>query len=236
MGYGLHAVGAILLIVFVLSIVGIFHSTAWALTLWLELLYPFLKWGGILSVFLYLTELSLRIAWHSRHAERGKLSFAMILMIITMLFLRWMANRPIADELFEIKLDDGIILQSGGYSCVPATMANVLGTFGISVTEKTLAADMGTTMAGTTSGRVAFSLLKYDLHSRRVNVSSITEVQPPAALIVDHQATGPESHMVAFISMQGDRAEIWDPLEGHVIMTPEKLSAVWHGKALEIYR
>lgn len=41
---------------------------------------------------------------------------------------------------------------------------------------------------------------------------------------------------MSLIWLQGDRAEIWDPLEGRVMMTLEELTAVWHGKALEIYR
>ncbi len=71
---------------------------------------------------------------------------------------------------------------------------------------------------------------------RRVTASDIAEVMPPAALSVDHAATGPESHMVGFMGMVGNAAEIWDPLFGQVFMPPDELAAVWHGKALEVYR
>jgi hypothetical protein len=64
----------------------------------------------------------------------------------------------------------------------------------------------------------------------------IDDVRAPAALIVDHQATGHESHMVGFMGMKDGLAEILDPLEGRVMMTKPELSEKWHGKALEIYR
>jgi ABC-type bacteriocin/lantibiotic exporter with double-glycine peptidase domain len=163
------------------------------------------------------------------------MAFAMLGLIAAFLTLRWMQNKSIADELFEIK-DGEIVLQSSGYSCVPASISNILGKFGIKESEKQLAAEMGTTMSGTTDGRVAFLMLKYKIRTKRLKNASITDVHPPAALIVDHPATGPESHMVAFMAMHDGQAEIWDPVQGRVMLTPKDLAAVWHGKALEFDR
>ncbi len=223
--------------VVVLSVAGIIRPVAWAMPLVLELFFPFLKWGGLSVVFAYLASLCVRVAWYSGHRERGKLTFATTLLVVALLILRWNVTFSIPADSYEHEVvDGGIILQTTGASCVPATVANILGRFGVTETEKALAREMGTTGQGTTHGRVALALWQRGFDCRRVTVVSIQEVNPPAALTVDHPATGPESHMVGFMGMDGEMAEIWDPLYGRDMMYPEQLSTVWHGKALEVFR
>jgi hypothetical protein len=239
----LHAKGALRIIfvilagVVVLSIACIFRSVAWAIPLAVELLFPFLKWGGLSVVFAYLAGLSLRVAWHSQHRERGKLTFALVGLILAVLILRWQANRPIPPECYGDDVDEiGCVLQTTEASCGPATIVNILGRFGIKETERTLGVEMGTTRLGSTPGRAALALRRRGLCCRRVNVSSILEVRPPAALLVDFPSLGPESHMIGFMGMQGDDVEIWDPLQGRFMMDPDELLLIWHGKALEVYK
>jgi hypothetical protein len=110
--------------------------------------------------------------------------------------------------------DEKVVLQSGGSSCVPAAVANILGTFGIHETEQALAREMGTTVWGTSHGRVALVLWQRGLRCRRVLARGVSELKPPAALTVDHPATGPESHMVALMAIDGAKLEIWDPVGG----------------------
>jgi len=222
--------------VLVLSLAGIIRSIAWMFPLTFELLYPYLKWGVLSFVFMYVGALSWRVARHSRHRERGKLTFALVLLTLALFILRWKMNFPIPLDSYEAQKAGEVILQTTGASCVPATVANILGTFGVEESERSMAAEMGTTIRGTTHGRVALVLWQRGFECRRVTASKIADVVPPAALTVDHAATGPESHMVGFMGMVGDAAEIWDPLFGQVLMSPEELAITWHGKALEVYR
>ena len=59
-------------------------------------------------------------------------------------------------------------------------------------------------------------------------------VLPPG--MVDHPATGPESHSVAFAGRRGNRLEIWDPLRGRVLLKQSELFNIWHGNIMTCKR
>jgi hypothetical protein len=233
---GVLVVAAVMAPVAVLSLCGMSVQLAWKFPLWLEVALPFLDWGGIGASLAYLASLSLRVVHHERHRERSKLTFATTLIIAAILIFRWWGTWPIADTLYEMTDSDSVVLQSSGSSCAAASAANILSAFGIRETEEALAREMGTTVMGTGRARVALAMWRRGLHCRSVHVASFTEIKPPAALIVDHPATGPETHMVALMAIVGDKAEVWDPLKGKVLMSDAELNAVWHGRGLEVYR
>lgn len=233
---GVLFVAAVMVPIGVLSVCGLSPGLAWWFPLWLEVAQQFLNWAGIGGSLAYLAALSLRAVYHERHRERHKLSFALTLLLAAIILFRWWGTWPIADTLAEMTDDDKVVLQSSGSSCAAATAANILSAFGIHETEAALAGEMGTTVIGTSRGRVAFAMWRRGLRCRSVHVTSFTEVKPPAALVVDHPATGPETHMVALMAIVGDKAEIWDPLKGKILMTAAELNAQWHGRALEVYR
>jgi hypothetical protein len=128
--------------VVLLSVAGVVRSVVWAFPLLLELLYPFLRWGSICLVFSCLASLSLRVAWHSRHRERPKLTFALVLLVMAVLIFRWKINFPIPADSYEVENAGDVILQTTGSSCVPATMANILVHVGLSESERSLASEL----------------------------------------------------------------------------------------------
>jgi len=59
------------------------------------------------------------------------------------------------------------------------------------------------------------------------------DIRPPAVLLVDYGAE-PDGHAVAFMGMKGDRAEIWDPVAGVMLVEGASLQARWRGHAIEV--
>ena len=101
-----------------------------------------------------------------------------------------------------------------------------------------MAERLGTTVLGTSPAEVIEGLAELGIACRRFEREDAdpTALAAPAMLFVDHSATGPESHAVAFLGMDGRRALVVDPLGGLYKVTPERLSARWHGHALECRR
>jgi len=236
LGMGALVIGFLLGGVIALSVVGAVRPLAWRIALALELLHPFLVWGGLSGIFAYVGTLSLRVAYHERHRERRALAFAIPTLMVAISIFRLHATRPIAGELYDVTEDNEVVLQSSGVSCVPATVANILGRFGMRERERDLAWELGTTNTGTTYGRVALALWRRGLRCRRLRAANVDAVHAPAALAVDHPATGPESHMVALMAVDDTGVDVWDPLVGRRQMTRRELAAMWRGLALEVYR
>ncbi|MBN1769833.1 MAG: hypothetical protein JXB32_01125 [Deltaproteobacteria bacterium] len=147
-------------------------------------------------------------------------------------------TRPIADDLGHSVDPDGFILQTSGTSCAAASAANVARQLGLAVTEREMAERVGTTVLGTTSAAVVEGLSELGVTCRRIERFDTDPrmVVPPAILVVDHPATGPESHAVAFLGMDRGRALVVDPLDGLSRTPSERLGLRWHGHGLECGR
>lgn len=145
-------------------------------------------------------------------------------------------TRPIADDLGHSLDPAGFVLQTSGTSCAAASAANVARRLGLAVTERAMAERVGTTALGTTSAAVVEGLWELGVTCRRIERVDTDPrmVVPPAILFVDHPATGPESHAVAFLGMDRGRALVVDPLDGLSRTPPERLR--WHGHGLECGR
>ena len=68
------------------------------------------------------------------------LAGALVLVLAAVIYTEWATARQIADELTEHVDKDGAILQSSGWSCSPAAAANLLRLFGLTKTERDMAA------------------------------------------------------------------------------------------------
>jgi ABC-type bacteriocin/lantibiotic exporter with double-glycine peptidase domain len=97
---------------------------------------------------------------------------------------------------------------------------------------------LGTTMHGTSVGQIVMGMESVGFTCRKVVIASdrLADIKPPAVLMVDHPALGPESHAVALVRVEENAFEVWDPLIGSEIMTADKLGSIWRGRAVEISR
>ncbi len=125
----------------------------------------------------------------------------------------------------------GAVFQTSSYSCVPASVANLMKHHGFIAKERELAKSMKTTMVGTHMSSALYVLKDLGFHGRRMNVEVETLKSSNATLLtVDHPATGPNSHMIFCKGYEGQRFVVIDPLKGWTFYSPGELEKIWHGE------
>lgn len=207
----------------------------WNLPLWLQFHYTALTWGGILAIFAFVFSLAAAVAMRTHHRERWKIVIAGILLIFVIQVIQWNCTRPIAPRLKDIVASSGTVMQTSNASCAPASGASIARTFGMQKTEKQMADLFGTTVGGTSGAQVIYGMRKIGFASKKVEVpdSDPERLKSPAMIFIDNQFTGPESHAVAYMGLNKDKAEIWDPLEGRRFLAKNQLAKIWHGRGIE---
>lgn len=203
----------------------------WALPPWLEARYLLFLWVTLLGSMVYLYAFAATVAFDTKHAERKTLVVAVVLTLAAVQVMVVRAQRSVVPDLKHTIDADGVVLQTSGVSCVAASAANMLRRQGQTVTEREMAEALGTTSMGTTAG-AAIEMFTARSITCRKTMGAVTALTPPAMLMIDHPAAGPESHAVTYMGMVGDEAEIWDPLDGRRMLTPDALSAIWSGRAI----
>lgn len=210
----------------------------WNLPLWLQYYYAALTWGGIIAIFTFVFSLASAVAMRTQHRKRWKIVIAGILLIFVIQLVQWNYTRPIAPRLKDIVATSGTVMQTSNASCAAASGASIVRTFGMQKTEKQMAELFGTTVGGTSGAQVIYGMRKIGFSCNKVQVSESNpeKLTAPAMLFVDNQFTGPESHAVAYMGFNKDKAEIFDPLEGRRLLSKNELAKIWHGRGIEFRR
>jgi hypothetical protein len=68
------------------------------------------------------------------------------------------------------------------------------------------------------------------------SADDLRRVRPPVVLLVDYPGLGPLSHAILFERMDGDFAQLIDPLTGRIKLSLSALSEQWHGHAICVDR
>ena len=207
----------------------------WNLPLWLQYHYTALTWGGILAIFTFVFSLAAAVALRTQHRERWKIVIAGTLLIFVIQVIQWNYTRPIAPRLKDIVATSGTVMQTSNASCAAASGASIVRTFGEQRTEKQMAELYGTTVGGTSGAQVIYGMREIGFSCNKVRVldSNPEKLNAPAMLFIDNQFTGPESHAVAYMGFNKDKAEIFDPLEGRRFLSKNQLAKIWHGRGIE---
>lgn len=194
-----------------------------------------LAWNVILPPLSTLMGWMCGLAVFRKDRQSGFLLRSVGVLGVLLAFLCVRANSEIHSQLFEKRSPDGSILQSHSVSCVPASMANALRIHGVEVSEQQVARIVGSTNLGTSVGamRYGFDRLRCDFRTLTREHSDISRVQGPAVLIVDHPATGGESHAVLYVGVVGERIELIDPLQGRCFVDVDRFGHFWHGQGVE---
>lgn len=210
----------------------------WNLPLWLQYYYAALTWGGIIAIFTFVFSFASAVAMRTQHRKRWKIVIAGILLIFVIQLVQWNYTRPIAPRLKDIVATSGTVMQTSNASCAAASGASIVRTFGMQKTEKQMAELFGTTVGGTSGAQVIYRMRKIGFSCNKVKVSESDpeKLTAPAMLFVDNQFTGPESHAVAYMGFNKDKAEIFDPLEGRRLLSKNELAKIWHGRGIEFRR
>jgi len=208
----------------------------WNMPLWLQYSYSAIIWGGILAIFSFIFSLASAIAFRTKHHEKWKVVISGVLLIAAVQYVQWMYTRPLAPQLGESISSDGIFLQSSGSSCVAASAANILQTFGIKKTEKEMAELFGTNLIrGTSVAQIVYGLRKISFSGKKkfIKDSDLTKLKAPAIIFLNDEDGG-IPHAVAYMGSIDKKAEIWDPAGGKAFWTEDKIKKHWHGRAIEI--
>jgi len=132
---------------------------------------------------------------------------------------------------------DGVVLQTHGSTCAAAAAASVARRLGAIATEADMTRLLGTTDDGTSDAQIVYGFAKINLVAvrRKVSDRDIRKVQAPALLLTS-PIGAPNGHCVAFMGMQGDKAEIWDPGSGRTLQSVQEVRERWPGWAFQVTR
>lgn len=205
------------------------------LPLWLQRHASGVTWSALVVLLGYVSSYTSALALLTRHRKRRRLVLCSTLLITSVSLTAAALEVRVADRLADSVSENGVVLQSSGSSCAAAAIANVARSYGIPVTEPEAADLMGTTVLGTSPGQMRYALATYGIEHETLNerFSRLEDVRSPAILFVDHPAVGHEGHAVTFMGMAGDDYEIWDPLEGRVLLSRDEIASVWHGNGIQ---
>ncbi len=228
------------LVLGLLVVLGFFLSPmhrgiSWALAFRVALAWEHLAWGVFLSVLGFFFSLSILLFFRSGHRRRWILLTAGIALEAALLYAHWRIYMPIAPLLLPGVLKDGVVMQTHGASCVAACAANVARYYGNQKTEREMAELLGTTVMGTSPAQVLRGMQRIDISCQKVVVDDRDplKLKLPALLLVDHPATGSESHAVVVLERKEGCCTVIDPLVGKVRISSQRLSSVWRGRAIE---
>lgn len=204
----------------------------WALPPWIEARYLVALWITLIGSMVYLYAFAATVAFDTTHPERKTLIVAVVLTLLAVQVMVVRTQRAVAPDLKDTVDADGVVLQTSGVSCVAASSANMLRRQGQTATEREMAEVLGTTAMGTTAGAAIEMFAARGIDCRKT-VGAVDLLHPPAMLMIDHPAAGPESHAVTYMGTRGGQVEIWDPLDGKRLLAPKALQAIWSGRAID---
>ena len=208
-------------------------AALWNLPVCLQYHLSGIHWAVAGVSFAYLSAFAATVAYTTGHSERHKLPVAGIIVVGLVQYAQFVHTRPIAPRLTERISPDGVVLQTSGASCVPASAANIVRLLGGSATERQMAELLGSA-DGTSPAQVVYGLRPLGLQCElsRLEDADPSRLKPTTMLLVDHPATGYASHAVVYAAARADRFEILDPLLGKRLLTRDQLLARWHGHAI----
>jgi hypothetical protein len=211
-------------------------SVLWALPVWFEYHLLTGTWGSILSLFAFVFSLGSAVAMRTQHRERTRLVVASVLLVAAIQAVEWNYTRLVAPILRNDISAAGMVTQTSDVSCAAASGATIARLLGIAMTERKMAELYGTSeLLGTTAAQVVYGNAAIGIASRKVEIfdRDPERVSAPAMLFVDHRATGPESHAVAYLGTKEGKAEIWDPIGSLKRLDKRDLASVWRGRGIE---
>ena len=226
----------ILLLLPILNIWLTGHPTSvWGMPAWLQIHYFPIYWGLICAVLGYGFGFCCSAKFLARAHGRWPLLIVAIFTISTIEGYAWWktgtsGSSPAAAPRIT---PDGVILQSTGATCVPASAANIAQILGVQTSEAEMARLCCTTSDGTYPAQALAALRQIGISGRKVSNSErdILAIKPPAILFFLD-----DTHAVVFVGLTNGMAEIWNPSIGKTRLSPSRIHDLWTGHAFEFWR
>jgi predicted double-glycine peptidase len=174
----------------------------------------------------------------SRPNRRAMKALAAVLVVFVALMTGWrLLPMPMKD--FGRKMQDGVCLQSSGYTCGAASLVTMLDRMRIEATEGEMAMLTGTIPGrGVTDFQATYGLQKKLQSIGRSETVEVIEcadrdpsrVQPPFLAGIKYSFWF--DHMVCVLEMHDDLVVMGDPLQGKRMMPLETFRDQWRGFAI----
>ncbi|MAE64184.1 MAG: hypothetical protein CMJ18_07895 [Phycisphaeraceae bacterium] len=144
-------------------------------------------------------------------------------------------------ETFADHVDDGIVRQSSGFSCVPAACATALRHLGVHATETELARltearpGSGSTLIRATRA-LELKLAGTGIHAEVLepSVRQLSAVAPPVLTPIRGEVG--REHMVVITRVADQGAWLADPMQGHVFVPHEQWDEMYTRRVIAFVR
>lgn len=143
---------------------------------------------------------------------------------------------PVTGILGATLVQEGIVLQTTSYTCVPACIATLARKFGDrpQLTERDVVEMAGTNRFGTSALAEISAMRQLGLaprYERNLKIEDLIAVGQPAILHVNHLGI---AHAIALLQINRDRRSLTvaDPLSGEQTKTFEQMAGYWLGEAV----
>jgi hypothetical protein len=224
----LWAIPIVIVLLAIQMVVVFLPDVAWSVPEWLEIHQTAVVFGSLAFVSALLLALTVHGAFATRDRRRIPLGVAMLLVVGVLLGVECDFLWPIASQLGD-RTNGDAVLQSSGASCVAASAANLLRHRGIPVSEREVAAVLGTTRYGTSPSQLVRGLERFGVSCRRVRDRRVPAA--PAILFLPPKG-GVAAHAVLLTGRSGEDFSVIDPLSGRLVLTRSEVEARWHGLAV----
>lgn len=236
------AIRWVLLVLTIASGLGLYFSfqkiALYRMPDWLDLSLHYLTHGVGALLFGLLGGLGWA-AWRREHGpDTRALVLTAHLCLAGLITTQFTMFRYVAGSLNDFKFSGSPVMQSSSSSCAAASGASVAGLLGLRHSEREMARYMGTRVCGTSPAAIIRGMRRVGLNARffEQDPSAAASLPLPSILFFNHPGLGPESHAVAAVRWlpKSDSIEIWDPLQGDVIISRQALPHMWAGRGVAV--
>lgn len=142
-------------------------------------------------------------------------------------------------DLTGVVNQEGVCIQSTGYSCAPAAAAMILHRYGIPATENEMAQlcvtrGGGTRMSGTSDAGILRGL-RHKLQARGTPVITTPQYERiPVPSLVPIQLTPRLGHCILVAAVEPDHVSVIDPVYGHGTIPRVQFERAWQKSAIHV--
>jgi hypothetical protein len=196
---------------------------------------PGMLFGTFLGLLAFLSGAVLK----EKAEAAKKIKLLIVLSLLTSAFqiFFWKNYHSIQADVCGYRDVTGLIRQSTGSTCTPASVANILKHYGVEKTEKELAALFRTTPAGTYNYKVLHSLKDIGFCAEAIVLppKDYKKLPVPCLIFIDFPGLGPGGHAACYSGVLPDKKiQLDDPLTGTQMLEEEKFLEIWPGRGIKI--
>jgi len=190
------------------------------------------KWWGVELVFSAIFGFTYGLYMSEPRKVKNRLVLTFVILFSFISCGEYYYTRPIYDQCKDT-VKDGVVFQSFQSTCGPASLANLLRQFGLTVSERDVAKAARTRYTGTTGDELVTSIEKLGVkmyaHYFKVPLEKVELLGLPCVFSFG------EEHFVTYLSKRKHLYQCIDPSIGNITMKKDDLMKEWDGKSLFVF-